>query len=207
MEWAPGRVVPVRTVGGGPAVVLAHGAGAGPDHPFMAGLAGRLVAEGFTVTTFAYPYVAEGRRAPDRLDRLLTAHGAVVEHARVAAGSWPLLAGKSMGGRVGSHLDVPTPGRVFFGYPLVAMGSATPRDTSHLRGPMLFVQGERDRLAPLDLITAVVARLPEADLTVIPDADHGFAVPRRVGVGPDEMLDRLAALAADWMRRQTGGGA
>lgn len=205
--WAPGRSVPMRTIGAGPAVLLAHGAGAGPEHPFITGLAGRIAARGFAVTTFSYPYVAEGRRAPDRLDRLLAAHAAVATAVHEASGHPPFLAGKSMGGRVGSHLDLPTPGRIFFGYPLVAMGSSRPRDTTHLGGPMLFVQGARDRLAPLDLIERVVATVPGAELVVIPDADHGFAVPKRTGIEPEEMLDRLAAHACVWMLRHTGGGA
>lgn len=202
ITWSPGRVVPVSTIGSGPPVVLAHGAGAGPDHPFLAGVATRMARAGFSVTTFAYPYVAEGRKAPDRFDRLVAAHTAVIEHV-AARGVAPFLVGKSMGGRIGSHLDLATPGRVFFGYPLVPPGRSEPRDTSHLRGPMLFIQGERDRLAPIELVRGVVGLLPEAELIVVPEADHSFAVPKRVGVEPGEMLDRITAAAVGWMQARS----
>ena len=207
VAWAPGRTLPVKVIGSGPPIVFAHGAGAGPDHPFMIGVAARLADAGFAVATFPYPYVAEGRRAPDRLDRLIVAHGAVVEQVTAAQGAAPFLAGKSMGGRVGAHLAVATPGWVCLGYPLVPMGKTEPRDTGHLQGPILFVQGERDRLAPLDLMRALVGRLPGADLVVVTGADHGFAVPKRVGMDLGHVLDLIADAAVGWMRDRLGSGA
>jgi predicted alpha/beta-hydrolase family hydrolase len=95
---------------------------------------------------------------------------------------------------------------VFLGYPLVPMGRTEPRDVSHLGalGPLLFVQGERDALAPLPAIRAVVAGIPSATLEVIAEADHGFRVPRRTGVTPEQVLDRLAAVVIGWIRVQSG---
>lgn len=204
IEWSPGRVVTTAVAGGsdGPAVVvLAHGAGAGRTHPFMAALSGRLAAGGLQVVTFDYPYMAEGRRAPDRLETLVAAHRAVIA-AVPHSGRGLVLAGKSMGGRVASHLtDVPCDGLVFFGYPLVAVGKTAPRDTSHLGGrsvPMLFIQGERDRLAPLEVLRPVVGRLPHADLVVISDADHSFRVPKRSGRTDADVIDQLATAVLAW---------
>jgi uncharacterized protein len=187
--------------GSGTGIVLAHGAGAGMDHPFMAGLRSRLASSGRAVLAFDYPYMAAGRRAPDRLPVLVEAHRAAA--SRLAGRVERLvLAGKSMGGRVGSHLDgFDECARVFYGYPLVPLGKKEPRDTSHLdaiTGPMLFVQGERDRMAPLDLLEPVVSRLG-ARLDVIPDADHGFNVPKRAGVTEDQVLDRLAEITVGWL--------
>ncbi len=212
VEWAPGRNVPVRFAGPDDAptlIVLAHGAGAGPDHPFMTGVRDRLIARGFGIVTFAYPYVAEGRRAPDRAATLLDAHRAVI--ARVSrAGARLVLAGRSMGGRISSHLDdVGAAAYVFLAYPLVPMGKAEPRDTSHLArlaAPMLFVQGDRDPLGPIAAIRGVVAALGAATLMEIPDADHGFHVPKRSGLTDDEVLDRIADGVAGWLSDQAGGG-
>jgi uncharacterized protein len=182
-------------------IVLAHGAGAGMGHPFMAGLRSRLASAGNTVLAFDYPYIADGRKAPDRLPVLVEAHRAAASHLAGRVGRI-VLAGKSMGGRVGSHLDgFDECARVFYGYPLVPLGKKQARDTSHLdaiTGPILFVQGERDRMAPLGILEPVVRRLG-ASLEVIPDADHGFKVPKRVGVTEDEVLDRLAEITVGWL--------
>jgi predicted alpha/beta-hydrolase family hydrolase len=167
----------------------------------MVGLRQRLEAAGLAVATIDYPYRVEGRSRPDRFERLVSAHLEAFGWVEERAGTAPLLVGKSMGGRIGSHLEVAAPGLVFFGYPLVAAGRTEPRPTSHLvgRGPMLFIQGERDALAPQPLISAVVRALPQAAMEVIPGADHTFRTPRSLGVEPAAMLDRLAGLAIGWI--------
>jgi predicted alpha/beta-hydrolase family hydrolase len=202
LEWAPGRQVPLITVGSGPiAVLLAHGAGAGQGHPFMAAMRARL-AEAYSVTTFDYPYVAEGRRAPDRMATLVECHRVVAESVAAAADRL-VLGGKSMGGRMASHLADPDAApRFFLGYPLVPIGKSEPRDTSHLDGidaPLLFVQGERDRLGPPEMIAPIVDRLARAWLVVVPDADHSFKVPKRTGIDEEEVLDRLATIVKEWL--------
>jgi len=202
LEWAPDRRVEVVTEGGGSAVIiLAHGAGAGQAHPFMAGMRRRLAAAGYTVVTFDYPYIAEGRKAPDRVATLLECHRRVVESMAADADAL-LLGGKSMGGRLASHLAVDAAGLFFLGYPLVPVGKREPRDTAHLEAieaPMLFVQGERDRLAPLDLLRPLVGSLPRATLVAIPEADHSFKVPKRTGIGEEQMRERLAATVDGWL--------
>lgn len=210
IEWEPGRVVSTMTEGPPRAplgVVLAHGAGAGQSHPFIAGLRSRLAAAGFPATSFDYPYVAEGRRAPDRLPTLVSCHQAVAARVREEFGSVALV-GKSMGGRVGSHVSgFDSSARVFLGYPLVAPGKAVPRDTSHLdrlAGPMLFLQGERDRLAPLDLIRGVADRVG-ATLVVVDGADHSFRLPKRLGVDSGTVLDDLAQSISDWLASTAAG--
>lgn len=198
-----GRTVPADLDGPDDAavgIVLAHGAGAGRAHPFMSGMRDRLAARGHAVLAFDYPYFAEGRRAPDRLPVLVDSHRAAAAFLAERTQA-VVLAGKSMGGRVGSHVEGLACPRVFLGYPLVVIGRSEPRDTSHLDAlgvPMLFLQGERDRMAPLDLLRPVVGRVG-ADLVVVPDADHSFKVPKRAGVTPDEILDHLAAVVADWV--------
>jgi predicted alpha/beta-hydrolase family hydrolase len=117
-----------------------------------------------------------------------------------------VVAGKSMGGRVGGHLAAEGSGAdrlVFYGYPLVPIGASEPRDTSHLDGlgiPMLFLQGERDRMAPLEMIRVLVGDLDAARLETIPEADHSFRVPKRTGLDPAGVLDRLASWTLEFVR-------
>ena len=188
----------------GRAVLLAPGAGAGQDHQFLAGTRDRLAAAGHLVLTFDYPYREAGRRAPDRPDVLMACHRAALERLRRYEAR-VVLAGKSMGGRVGGHLaasgEAPD-GLVFLGYPLVAPGSGSIRPIEHLGAagaPMLFLSGSRDRLAPLDLLRAAVQSLPSATLAVMEDGDHSFEVPRRTGLSQGDVLDRLAAITTEWI--------
>ena len=171
----------------------------------MRALRTRFAAAGFIAMTFDYPYVADGRRAPDRLPRLLEAHAAAADRLTAYAPR-VALAGKSMGGRVGSHLAGdeawPAAGLVYFGYPLVPLGSKPARPTGHLAriaAPQLFWAGSRDRLSPPGLIAPLAASLPDATFELVDDADHGFAVPKRTGRTDDWVLARLVAGTAAWL--------
>jgi predicted alpha/beta-hydrolase family hydrolase len=212
----PGVIEPVTirweggTVGGrfaaargSTGVLLAHGAGLGQDHEWMVQVRDGLADAGYPVLTFDYPYMDAGRKAPNPAGILLSCHRAALHTIRSRVGR-VVLAGKSMGGRMGSHLAATgeeVAGLAFYGYPLVAVGKTEPRDISHLAGigaPMLFVQGTRDRLAPLDLIGPVVAGLG-ATLHVIDDGDHSFRVPKRAGREPEEVLDEVVLVTANWL--------
>jgi predicted alpha/beta-hydrolase family hydrolase len=199
IEWAPGSKVTGLLAGPGEGPVgllLAHGAGAGQRHRFMAGLRSRLSAGGFGVMTFDYPYVEAGRRAPDRLPRLLACHHSAFDRLSERFDR-VVVVGKSMGGRVGGHLaaDRDEVDRLaFLGYPLVPLGKQEERDTSHLDGlgiPTLFVQGERDRLAPIGSVRRLVRRLG-ADLEIVPEGDHSYRVPKRTGFDEESVLDLIA---------------
>jgi hypothetical protein len=155
--------------------------------------------------TFNYAYTEEGRRAPDRLPKLLEVHAAAADRlAGYCDGVF--LGGKSMGGRVGSHLagDVgwDCAGLVYYGYPLVPLGKAEPRDTTHLTRitvPQLFFAGSRDRLSPPDRIVPLAAGLPSAVAEVVDGGDHSFNVPKATGRTQYEVIDELATLTADWI--------
>ncbi len=186
-------------------IALAHGAGAGIDHPWMVAMRERLAARGFLVLAFEYAYMAQGRKAPDRLPKLLDVHesavGALAEHADTV-----VLAGKSMGGRVGGHLaaerGVHCDGLIYLGYPLVAMGAREPRPTGHLSelaAPQLFVSGDRDTLGPLDLITEVASSVPDGRLVVIESGDHSLVPLKRSGRTLGDTLDEAVAAIAEWI--------
>jgi predicted alpha/beta-hydrolase family hydrolase len=205
IEWDGGRATGrFVAAGGSSGVLLAHGAGLGQDHEWMTYVRDGLAGAGLPVLTFNYPYMEAGRKAPNRLPALLACHRAAAA-ALAARVDRVVLAGKSMGGRIGSHLaaeDGGFAGVAFYGYPLVAMGKTEPRDTSHLHevgAPMLFVQGTRDRMAPLELIRPLVGSLSAATLHVIAEGDHSFRVPKRTGRVVWDVLDEVARVTGEWI--------
>lgn len=170
----------------------------------MAGLRDRLAAAGHPTLTFDYPYVEAGRKLPDRMPTLLECHRAAL--VRLRSYGWPVvLAGKSMGGRVASHVaaeETGVSGLVFFGYPLVSPSTGVVRSTDHLHQsgvPMLFLSGSRDRLGPLDALRPLVKGLG-ATLEVVEEGDHSFQVPKRTGLSSGDVLDRLAGVTMEWLR-------
>ena len=187
-------------------VLLAHGAGVGQDHQWMVTMRDNLAGHGLPTMTFNYAYTEAGRKAPDRPPKLLAVHATALERMYRYVDT-VVLAGKSMGGRMASHLasesSVAVGGLVYYGYPLVPIGKPTPRPTDHLErieAPQLFFCGTRDRLSPPDLITDLAARLPAARVEVINDADHSFAVPKRLGRTAAEVLAELAVVTAQWVQ-------
>ncbi len=186
-------------------VLLAHGAGVAQGHPWMAAVRDGLASAGLLVMSFNYRYTEAGRKAPDRMPTLLTVHRAAAD-ALAGECDRVVLAGKSMGGRVGSHLvgddGWPAAGLVYFGYPLVPMGKSDPRPIEHLEAieaPQLFFAGTRDRLSPPPLIAEIARSVPDGTLEIVDDGDHSFKVPKRVAKTSDETLSEVIATAADWI--------
>src|SRR5580704_5432719 len=146
----------------GPAFLLAPGAGAPSSHARMRTFARMLGTIGL-VEAFDYPYAKEGRRRPDPLPKLIAAHRAAVAAVRARHDGPIVLAGKSMGGRVGCHVALvePVAAVICFGYPLCGAGDRSKlRDQVllELRTPEMFVQGTRDPLCPLELLEGVRKR-------------------------------------------------
>jgi uncharacterized protein len=190
--------------------VLAHGAGAGMRHSFMEGIAQALAQRGMATLRYQFPYVEAGSRRPDPPGVLEATVRAAVAAAREQAPGLPLVAGgKSLGGRMTSNAQARRPlpgvsGLVFLGFPLHPPKQRGERRADHLRAvelPMLFLQGTRDALAELDLITSVCQRLgPRATLHVVEGADHSFAVLKRSGRSEAEVMDELGDTVASWCR-------
>jgi len=193
------------------ALLLANGAGYGLDSPWMATLAAGLVARGFPLLRFNYLYRERADRSghpkpPDRTPVLEEAHAAALSAlAERAGGRRLLLAGKSLGGRMSTHLAAKgetCAGLVLFGYPL-----HPPRQPHKLRSehfaaiaqPALFLQGTRDELADLELLRTALTRFGgHVTLEVIEGADHGFHVPRKSGRTDDEVREGLLDRVARW---------
>ncbi len=189
-------------------LVLAHGAGAGMNHPFMENLARALVAVNVATLRYQFPYMEERRRVPDAPGVLTATVAAAVRAAREAAPKLPLFAGgKSMGGRMTSQaaaqgLLETVKGLVFFGFPLHPPKSPGTKRAEHLGKvpmPMLFLQGTRDMLADLKLLRPICAGLgPRAALHVIETADHSFHMLKSSGKSDTEVLRELAETEASW---------
>jgi predicted alpha/beta-hydrolase family hydrolase len=193
-----------------PAVILAHGAGADMRHPFMTAMRTGLAREGFAAVTFNFPYTEAGRRAPDRPPVLEACWRAVLDAVRAdptLRPPWIAIGGKSMGGRIASHLaagGAPVAALVLLGYPLHAAGRPDTRRAAHLgriRVPMLFVQGTRDALCDLALLRPVLATLPQATLHTIAEGDHSFGVPKRTGRAEADVRAEIVATVGAWLRR------
>jgi uncharacterized protein len=190
--------------------VLAHGAGAGMRHRFMEGIAQGLARRGIATLRYQFPYVESGGKRPDPPAVLEATVRAAVASARELMPELPLIAGgKSLGGRMTSNAQAKHPlpgvaGLVFLGFPLHPPKQPGERRADHLRAvdlPMLFLQGTRDALAQLDLITAVCHRLgPKATLHIVEGADHSFAVLKRSGRSEAGVMDELADTLGGWCR-------
>jgi predicted alpha/beta-hydrolase family hydrolase len=189
--------------------VLAHGAGAGMNHPFMTAVAAGLAQRGIASLRYQFPYMERGGKRPD-LPRI--AHAAVraaVAAAKTLAPRLPLLAGgKSFGGRMTSQAQAAAPlegvrGLAFLGFPLHPAGKPSRERGQHLfevKLPMLFLQGTRDALAERDQIEALCQALgARATLKLYADADHSFHVPAKTGRKDTEVMAEMLDAFADWV--------
>src|SRR5438094_9377331 len=168
-----------------PLFLFAPGAGAPSSHPWMQGWKKRLSEIG-EVETFDYDYMREGRKRPDPLPQLIAAHRKALTRARERyRPERTILVGKSMGGRVGCHvsLEEKLDGLICLGYPLCAMGDRAKLRDQVLRAlttPILFVQGTRDSLCPLDLLEHVRTEMRAPNfLHLVQGSDHSLRVPKR----------------------------
>lgn len=189
--------------------VFAHGAGAGMNHPFMAGLSAKLADRRVATLRFQFPYMEEGSKRPDPPAR---AHAAVRAAVREAAARLPgvrlFAGGKSFGGRMTSQAQALAPldgvrGIVFVGFPLHPSGKPGVERAGHLDDvavPMLFLQGTRDTLADIALMREAASRLAgRATLHVVDGADHAFHVLARSGRTDAQVSEELADAMAQWM--------
>jgi uncharacterized protein len=192
-------------------IVVAHGAGAGMDHPFIAGFARACLEEGMASMRFNFPYLEAGRRSPDPEGVLRDTWRAAYEAAAARASGEPVWAsGKSLGGRIASMCvadgEVPAAGLAFLGYPLHPPGKPERIRDAHLgriEVPMLFVQGTADPFARHDLLDGVVARLGDrATLVPVEGGGHSFEVRGRRR-DPREVGASLAPIVASFVRDHT----
>jgi len=190
-------------------LVLAHGAGAGMTHPFMAAVADALTAEAIATLRYQFPSMEAGRRRPDTPSVAMATVRAAVQSTAADGLLLVVAGGKSFGGRMSSEAAAKgmlphVRGLVFFGFPLHPPGKPGRSRAAHLakvRVPMLFVQGTRDALAQLPLVETVVRELgTRATLHVVDGGDHSFKLPKRLGRDPADVIEEIGRVTADWIR-------
>jgi len=194
-------------------LVVAHGAGAGMDHPFMAGFARAIAEHGVATLRFNFPYIERGRRSPDPEGVLRATWLAGFEDARSRSDGRPVLAGgKSLGGRIASMATadgMPAAGLVFLGYPFHPPGKPERVRDDHLYRitvPMLFIQGTADPFAKPEVVRKVLRKLGRAAEHVpIEGGDHSFNVRGRKR-DAREVGETLAGLAVPFVLRVAGAG-
>jgi predicted alpha/beta-hydrolase family hydrolase len=195
-----------------PLFLFAHGAGAPSSHPWMQRWSKHLAYLG-TVLTFDYPYMKERRKRPDPLAKLVASHREALVEARKQDNVPIILIGKSMGGRIGCHVacQEPVSAVICLGYPLCAAGDRTRARAEVLRAlstPILFVQGTRDSLCPLDLLAEVRKEMTAAnDLYVVAGGDHSLIVAKSQlkagGETQDQVEARILERISDFVKSNT----
>jgi predicted alpha/beta-hydrolase family hydrolase len=167
-----------------PSFLFAPGAGAPSINPWMQKWKQYLQTLG-EVVLFDYDYMREGRKRPDPPSQLIAAHRRALVQLREKTSGQIFLIGKSMGGRIGCHLSLEekVAGLICLGYPLCAMGDRTKlRDKvlRELQTPILFVQGTRDPLCPLDLLNEVHKEMTAPNsLYLVEGGDHSLRLTKR----------------------------
>lgn len=190
-------------------LVLAHGAGAGMTHPFMAAASAGLAARGVATLRYQFPYMEGGLRRPDVPGLAhATVRAAAGEAARLLP-ALPLFAGgKSFGGRMTSQAQAGAPlpgvrGLAFIGFPLHPPRRPSVARAEHLSAvdvPMLFLQGGRDQLAAAPLVIGVVEGLGgRATLSLVTQADHSFHVPARSEHTDAQVMAEILDVLAAWL--------
>ena len=189
--------------------VLAHGAGAGMDHPFMDNVARGLASRGIATLRYQFPYMERGSKRPDPPPLAqATVRAAVAEAQRLLPDTALIAGGKSFGGRMTSQAQAKAPlegvhGLAFLGFPLHPAGRPSQDRAEHLfeiQIPMLFLQGTRDNLASLDQLKPACKQLGKrATLKLFADADHSFHVPARTGRKDAQVLDDVLDALAAWL--------
>ncbi|KAM2227829.1 hypothetical protein ACFXTI_014596 [Malus domestica] len=202
-----------------PVVVFAHGAGAPSSSDWMIrwkDMLGKAL-NAVEVVTFDYPYISGGKkRAPPKAEKLVDFHADVVKKAVAKYPGHPLiLAGKSMGSRVSCMVackeDIHASTIVCLGYPLKGMNGAVRDETIlELSIPIMFVQGSKDGLCPLEKLETTRKKIKcLSDLHVIDGGDHSFKIGKKhlqtTGLSQDKAEDlALQAIAAFWLRSLEG---
>lgn len=195
--------------GGTTAVILAHGAGNDMHTPFLSAVQEGLAVHGCVSVKFNFPYTELGRRRPDPAPVLEACYARVIASIREDPQIAPariVIGGKSMGGRMASHLTAKgeaVDGLILLGYPLHPAGKVEQLRTAHLHKihvPMLFFAGTRDPLSRLDLLKEALAGLSAPiELHVIEGGDHSFKVPKALHRDAAAVWEEIVDTSARWL--------
>ena len=183
-------------------VVLAHGAGAGMDHPFMRFFHMKIAEAGFACLRFNFPYINQKRKVPDPQPVLTSSFQLAIKQMptdRVAIG------GKSMGGRMASYIasEEKVVGLFFLGYPLHPPGKPELLRDQHLYAiskPLFFASGTRDPFATHDLLKKTIRKIGNNVTTeFIENGGHSFEVPKSSGKSTNQVQESVADSLIRWL--------
>ena len=195
----------------GAALILAHGAGAGQHSAWLVDLARRVSAHELDVITFNFLYTEQRRKLPDRQPLLESCYEAAIRTIRqevASARRGLFIGGKSMGGRIATHVAAADPfldvnGIVLLGYPLHPPGRPEQRRDAHLpavRQPMLFVQGSRDGFGtPAELQPVHDGLTPRPTLHVVEGGDHSFRLSGRNPERQEAVFEDVRRTIVGWI--------
>lgn len=187
-------------------ILLLHGAGAGMEHSFMCEMANLLCEQGFSVLRINFPYIDRGKKLPgspkENQESIRIAYNYLLNDLHQKR---IFVAGKSYGGRMASHVAVDGGlsdclGLVYFGFPLHAPGKPGKKRADHLQNikiPQIFLQGENDALAKLDLLREVINPIDQVTLKAYSYANHSFSIPKRIS--KENLLPKIAQDTANWI--------
>lgn len=207
IEWDDGRVTGVIEGNGRVGVLLAHGAGTDQNHAQIVALRGGLAEGGLTVMSFNYPYTERGAKRPDRQERLLACHLAAADVLDARVDSL-FLAGRSMGGRMGTYLvadGYKAAGLILYAYPLHPAGKPEKlriEQFASVHIPMLFLQGTKDALSRMELFDLHITPLANAEVDLLEGAGHG---PRGGGWNVETMTQRYVQSSLAFIERVSSG--
>lgn len=193
----------------GVTLLLGHGAGANQTSQFMVSFAEGLAARGIDVVTFNFLYTEQGRRAPDRSDKLESCYRAAIASAKddgKLKSNRFMIGGKSMGGRIASQVAAEgvegLAGLIFLGYPLHPPGKPEKLRSEHLGKigkPMLFVQGARDPFGTPDELRPIVKKL-KASLYAVEGGDHSFTVAKSWPLSQEQVYKAAQDEIVQWIK-------
>jgi predicted alpha/beta-hydrolase family hydrolase len=190
------------------ALVVAHGAGSGMDHPFVVGFARAVNDLGVATLRFNFPYMEAGRRSPDSAATAVASYASAFGAATERADGIPVaVGGKSYGGRIASMAvaeGMVAAALVFLGYPLHPPGKPERIRDEHLYGidvPMLFLRGTKDPFSDPSALQHVLERLGDrAVLQTVEGGGHSFERSRKDDAR--EVGASLAPSVADFLRER-----
>lgn len=185
--------------------IYAPGAGSTINDAFGLALARALPERGASVVRIEFPYMAAGRRGPDRPPVLEATWRAAIEELRPGDASRLVVGGRSMGGRIASMVaaaDASVDAVALFAYPLHPPGKPEQQRVEHLphlHVPAMFCSGTRDAFATPDELRAAAASVEHATVHLLEGADHGFAVPKSGGRTRDDVWREAVEAMLKWL--------
>jgi len=182
--------------------LYAPGAGSNVHDPFGRFICRELASHGVRAVRFQFPFQEAKRRAPDKTMVLEETWRAAIKQF---GDGHTIAGGRSMGGRIATHAAAhgeQVDGLALFAYPLHPPGKPERSRDEHLAAiavPVLFCSGTRDAFGSVEELRQAAALVPNATLSLLDAADHGFNVPKASGRTRDDVYADALASFREWL--------